>query len=152
FSSTPPGQSGTTASGEPSYEIDLPNAGTAYVIGNVIQQPSANQNPGMLAYGAEGATNPGKDLYVVNNTFLNDDSSRGTFIQVGSSVTTPVLMQNNIFSGVGTVTNQATAIDKTNFRSLTPGFVNRAGYDLRPTDNLVVNSGSVPGVSASGVA
>ena len=150
FSSTPPGQIGSTASGQPSYEIDLPNAGTSYVIGNVIEQPSANQNPTMLAYGEEGASNPGKDLYVVNNTFLNDDSSAGTFIATGGTVTTPVLMQNNIFGGVGIVNTQATAIDKTNYRSLSPGFVDRAHFNLHPTDSLVVNSGSAPGVSASG--
>ena len=102
FSSLRAGETGSTAAGQPSYEIDLPNAGTAYVIGNVIQQPAVNQNPGMLAYGEEGASNPGRDLYVVNNTFLNDDSSRGTFVLVGSAVTTPVLLQNNIFSGTGT--------------------------------------------------
>ena len=152
FSSTPPGQIGSTASGQPSYEIDLPNAGTSYVIGNVIEQPAANQNPTMLAYGEEGASNPGQDLYVVNNTFLNDESSAGTFIFTGSTVTTPVLMQNNIFGGVGTVNTQTSAIDKTNFRSLTPGFIDRANYDLHPTDALVVNSGSTPGVSASGMS
>ncbi|MCH2852935.1 hypothetical protein K3W15_14790, partial [Listeria monocytogenes] len=78
----------------------------------------------MLAYGMEGATNPGKDLYVVNNTFLNDDSSRGTFVLVGSKVTTPVLLQNNIFSGTGTVTSQGSAVQKSNYRSVAAGFVN----------------------------
>jgi hypothetical protein len=150
FSSTPAGQAG---SGQPSYEINLPNAGTSYVIGNVIQQPTANQNPTLLAYGEEGASNPGHDLYVVNNTFLNDDSARGTFVLVGSGVTKPVRMQNNIFGGTGTLTNQVSAIQKTNYRSIAPGFVNRAAYDLRPTANaLVINAGSEPGYSASGVS
>jgi hypothetical protein len=153
FSSTPPGQTGSTASGQPSYEIDLPNAGTSYVIGNVIEQPAANQNPGMLAYGEEGASNPANDLYVVNNTFLNDDSSRGTFVLVGSTVTTPVLMQNNIFAGVGTVTTQGTAIDKTNYKSLSPAFVDRANYDLHPAPGSpMIDAGSAPGTSASGTA
>jgi hypothetical protein len=152
FSSTRPGETGTTAAGQPSYEIDLPNAGASYIIGNVIQQPSANQNPTLLAYGEEGASNPRQDLYVVNNTFLNDDSSRGTFVLVGSAVTTPVLLQNNIFGGTGTVTTQANAIDKTNYRSIAPGFVDRANYDLRPlvSNALVVNAGSVPGTAATG--
>jgi len=143
----------SSSTGKPSYEIDLPNAGTSYVIGNVIHQPASHNNPGMLSYGAEGASNPGQDLYVVNNTFLNDDSVRGTFVAVGGGVTTPVLLQNNIFGGTGTVTNQANAIDRTNFRSLVPGFVNRLLFDLHPTANvLVINAGSVPGVSASGVS
>jgi hypothetical protein len=153
FSSTAPGQTGTTAAGQPSYEINLPNAGTSYVIGNVIEQPSANQNPNMLAYGEEGASNPGKDLYVINNTFLNDYASGGTFVLVGSGVTTPVLLQNNIFSGIGTMTNQPNAVGKTNYRAAAPGFVNRAAYDLHPTANaLVINAGSAPGYSTAGVS
>jgi hypothetical protein len=153
FSSLAAGETGSTAAGSPSYEIDLPNAGTSYVIGNVIEQPANYANPNILAYGEEGASNPGNDLYVVNNTFLNDSGSGGTFVTVGSSVTTPVLLQNNIFAGVGTTTNQANAIDKTNYRAATPGFVNRAAYDLHPTASaLVIGAGSLPGLSASGLS
>ena len=150
FSSLPDGQTG---SGKPSYEINLPNAGTSYIIGNVIQQPATNSNPSLLAYGEEGASNPGHDLYVVNNTFLNDDSSRGTFLFIGGSVTKPALLQNNIFAGTGTLTTQSTAVEKTNFRSAAPGFISRATYDLHPTANaLVINAGSAPGNSTAGVS
>ncbi|GAB3370396.1 hypothetical protein [Massilia agri] len=153
FSSLNAGQTGSTAAGKPSYEIDLPNAGTSYVIGNVIQQPASNNNPTLLAYGEEGASNPGHDLYVVNNTFLNDNSSSGTFVMVGAQVSKKVLLQNNIFGGTGTLTTQVGAVEKTNYRALAPGFVNRAAWDLRPTANgLVANAGSAPGVSAAGVS
>lgn len=153
FSSLRAGETGSTAAGLPSYEIDLPNAGTSYVIGNVIQQPPASNNAAMVSYGMEGASNPGKDLYVINNTFLNDDTVRGTFVLVSSSVTRPVLMQNNIFSGIGALSTQASAVSKTNYRSIAPGFVNRSTYDLRPTANaLVIGAGSAPGYSATGVA
>lgn len=152
FSSTAPGQVGTTASGQPSYEINLPNAGMSYVIGNVIQQPSANQNAIMISYGEEGASNPGHNLYVVNNTFLNDDSVRGTFVKIGTGVTKAALLQNNIFGGTGTVVTQTSAIQKTNYRSIAPGFVSRSSYDLRPTSSLVINAGSTPGVSPTGVS
>jgi hypothetical protein len=142
FSSLPDGQAG---SGKPSYEIDLPNAGTSYVIGNVIEQPAGNSNPNMLAYGEEGATNPGQDLYVVNNTFLNDDTNGGTFVMIGSGVTKAAVLQNNLFAGIGTMTNQASAIDRTNFRSVAPGFVDRLAYDLHPTANvLVIDAGTAP--------
>jgi hypothetical protein len=152
FSSTPPGQPNTTASGQPSYEVDLPNAGTAYVIGNVIQQPSANQNPVMLAYGEEGASNPGQNLYVINNTFLNDDSSGGTFVKVGSGVTTPVLMQNNILAGIGAASTQAATVDRNNYRSVAPNFVDRANYDLHPAPGSpMIDAGAAPGMSATGL-
>jgi hypothetical protein len=152
FSSLAAGQTGSTAAGSPSYEVDLPNAGTAYVIGNVIEQPASNSNPTLLAYGEEGATNAGQDLYVVNNTFLNDYGSGGTFVYVGSGVTTPVLLQNNIFAGVGSMTNQTSATLRTNYSAAVPAFVNRATYDLHPTSALMVDAGSVPGLSASGLS
>ena len=137
---------------QPSYEIDLPNAGKAYVIGNVIQQPAWNNNPALLAFGEEGASNVGQELYVVNNTFINEDSSRGTFIMVGGDVTTPVLMQNNLFVGTGTASTQSNTVDRTNLRTLSAAFVDRAGYDLRPASGSpAINAGSAPGSSASGL-
>jgi hypothetical protein len=137
----------------PSYEIDLPNAGTSYVIGNVIQQPASNDNPALLAYGEEGVTNSGNDLYVVNNTFINDDSSRGTFIMTGGGVSQPVLMQNNLFVGTGTVITQANATDRSNYRTLSPAFVDRASFDLRPASGSpVINAGTAAGVSAGGLS
>jgi len=151
FSSTAPGQSGSTASGSPSYEIDLPNAGTSYVIGNVIEQPAANSNPSLLAYGEEGASNPGKDLYVVNNTFLNDSGSGGTFVFVGSGVSTPALLQNNVFAGVGSVTTQGNATLRTNYSAAAPAFVNRAAYDLHPASGSpMINAASAPGNAPTG--
>ena len=152
FSSLNSGQTGSTAAGKPSYEIDLPNAGESYLIGNVIQQPSSPSNSGMVAYGEEGATNASSNLYVINNTFLNDYSG-GTFLFVSGKVPTPAVVQNNIFAGVGTFSTQATTIDKTNYRNAAPGFVNRAAYDLHPTGSaLVIGAASNPGTSPTGVS
>jgi hypothetical protein len=143
----------SASTNQPSYEIDLPNAGNAYVIGNVLQQPSANQAATMLAYGMEGASNPGRELYVVNNTFLNDDSVRGTFVMISDQVGTPALLQNNIFSGTGNATNQASAIDRNNYRSLSPSFINRGGFDLHPALNAaMIDAGAAVGASSSGLS
>jgi hypothetical protein len=153
FSSLAPGQTGSTAAGQPSYEINLPNAGTAYIIGNVIQQPAVSKNPGMVTFGEEGASNPTQDLYVINNTFLNDNANGGTFLFISGKVSKPALIQNNIFNGIGTLSTQATAVQKTNFRSVAAGFINRATYDLHPTESgLVINAGTNPGTSATGVS
>jgi hypothetical protein len=152
FSSLNPGQTGSTAAGKPSYEIDLPNGGESYVIGNVIQQSSTPSNTAMVAYGEEGAVLASSNLYVINNTFLNDYSG-GTFLFVSGKVPTPALVQNNIFAGVGTFSTQATTIDKTNYRNAAPGFVNRAAYDLHPTGSaLVIGAASNPGTSPTGVS
>lgn len=139
----------TDGTGSPSYEIDLPNAGLAYVIGNVIQQPANNQNSGMLTFGVEGATNSKQELYVVNNTFINDAGS-GTFINVGSGVATPILVQNNVFAGAGTLTNQNSALLRTNYQGTAPGFVDRASYNLVPlASSPLRNAGSAPGKGAA---
>ncbi|HEY8608460.1 MAG TPA: hypothetical protein VIM12_15195 [Noviherbaspirillum sp.] len=139
----------SNGTGAPSYEIDLPNAGLAYVIGNVIQQPAGNQNPNMLSFGAEGATNTRQELYVVNNTFINDASS-GSFINVGGSVSTAILVQNNVFAGPGAVTNQSSATQRTNYQGTSPGFVDRASYNLVPhSTSPLRNAGSAPGAGAA---
>jgi len=152
FSSLRAGETGSTAAGKPSYEVNVPNGGTTYIIGNVIQQPASNNNPAMVSYGEEGVGTRKTDLYVINNTFVNDESSRGTFVTVRNA-TTPAKLINNIFSGGGTVTAQATAIQKTNYRSVAGNFVNKASYDLRPaTPAQIANAGSNPGNSAGGLA
>jgi hypothetical protein len=136
-------KAGAPGAGSPSYEIDIPNAGSSWVVGNVIQQPAGPNNPGILTYGTEGATNRGSDLYVVNNTFLNDNGSGGTFLFVGSGVATPVLAQNNVFAGVGRVSSQDSTVLKTNYFNAAPAFVDRANFDLRPASGSpMVNGGS----------
>lgn len=58
--------------GGASYEIDLPNGGDAIVIGNLIQQSAATQNPAMVAYGAEGRVWPRNRLLMSHNTLVSD--------------------------------------------------------------------------------
>jgi hypothetical protein len=152
FDSTDADEPGSTESGQPSYEIDLPSAGTSYVIGNIIRQPAANQNPGIVAYGEEGATNPASDLYFINNTVIND-YHRGTFLFVSGKVPTPALIQNNIFVGPGILTTQASAVLKNNYRSFVRGAVDPATGQWRSIPSaLVVGAGTDPGESASGYA
>ena len=151
FSSLRAGEVGSTAAGKPSYEVNVPNGGTTFIIGNVIMQPASANNPAMISYGEEGTTGYATDLYVVNNTFVNDDSVRGTFVTVRNAAT-PAKLINNIFSGFGTVTTQANAVKTTNYQALSVGFVNRAAYDLRPlVTPLIVNAGSAPGYGSGNV-
>lgn len=121
------GQNGTD-----SYEINVPNGGTTYVIGNLIEQGPNSQNPAMLDYLSEGIepANAGNDLYVINNTFVNDKPNSGPFIQIGSQDESPALIQNNIFYGPGKIVNQSDAILKSNF-SGDPRFVNEKNFDYR---------------------
>jgi hypothetical protein len=151
FSSTPPGRPGSTASGKPSYEIDLPNAGTSYIIGNVIEQPAINDNTNIVAYGEEGVSNPGQDLYVINNIFLNDHTS-GMFLFISNKVSTPALIENNLFAGPGTLTSQSDAIQKDNRRLEKPGIIDRSGLSLQPLVNdLVLKAGPAADPWAGGI-
>jgi len=137
--------------GSASYEIDLPNAGTSYIIGNLVQQGPSTQNATFVTYGVEGATpqNPGRTLFVVNNTFVNDRTAGGTFISVGGAITTPAFIANNIFFGAGTVTNQTSAMLMTNFAQGDPRLVDRAAYDYRlAPGSPCINAGSDPGTGA----
>jgi hypothetical protein len=141
----------TGEDGSASYELDLPNAGTSYVIGNLIQQSNSTQNATFVTYGVEGTTaeNPGHALFVVNNTFVNDRTAGGTFIAVGSAITTPVVIINNVFFGAGTITAQTGAMQTTNFSQGDPKLVDRTSYDYRlAPGSPCINAGSDPGLGA----
>ena len=69
--------------GKASFELEFPNGGTAYVIGNVIGQSAGTDNSGIVGYGAEGARWPENAIYLVHNTLVND-SHAGSFLTVRS--------------------------------------------------------------------
>ncbi|MDB5395897.1 MAG: hypothetical protein JWM91_3403 [Rhodospirillales bacterium] len=86
--------------GSASYEIEFPNGGLNVVLDNLIEQSPSTQNSTILANAFEGAKNPIQELYVINNTFVND-LGRGDFIRVRTPTTAKVI--NNIFVGGGNV-------------------------------------------------
>lgn len=138
------------ADGTASMEIDLPNGGTSYVIGNLIQQGPASQNSNILNFGAEGLSNAGKDLYVVNNTFVNDRGGGGTFVNVRAGGAAKVW--NNIFAGPGTAVagTADTAANWMGGAGADPGFVARAAFDYRlAAGSPAIDKGRDPG-SAGG--
>jgi hypothetical protein len=69
-------------SGTASYAVDLPNAGTAFILNNRIEKGQRADNPLVaVAIGAEGATNPGNGVYVSGNIFKNDNPRLETFVR-----------------------------------------------------------------------
>lgn len=60
------------AGGGASYEIDLPNGGDAVILGNIIGQGRATQNPVVVAYGAEGRIWDRNRLLLSHNTLISD--------------------------------------------------------------------------------
>jgi hypothetical protein len=86
--------------GDASREIDVPNGGKLYVIGNIIQQGTNGQNSNIIGFGMEGLTNPGpQSVFLINNTIWNQKTV-GSFIQFPSTV--PSLKAwNNLLLGGG---------------------------------------------------
>ena len=84
--------------GRASYQVDLPNGGFGFLIGNVIQQGLEAENGTLIAYGAEGIQHQTNALYLVNNTVVND-RARGLFIQSPKDTTCALI--NSLFAGNG---------------------------------------------------
>jgi hypothetical protein len=129
--------------GTASYELDMPDGGSAIVLGNVIQQGAASQNPTILTYGEESLKNPSHTVYVVNNTFVND-LGRGTFISLAAGADAHVL--NNLFAGAGTpIGGKADTLG--NVAAAAPGFINPSGFDYRlASTSPALDKGDDPGV------
>ena len=142
------------ADGTSSYEINVPNAGTTMIVGNVIEQGPMTDNSAIIDYGSEPmGFNATQDLYVVNNTIVNDRAAGGTFVQIAAMVTTPAVLTNNIFVGGGTVTNQAAAVQTASYTGTTPMFAAAAAYDYHLlAGSPCVNTGVDPGMTAGGVS
>jgi hypothetical protein len=140
--------------GAASYSVDIPDCGRTYLIGNVIQQGPRSENHGIVSYGAESGSNPA-DLYVVNNTFVNDHPSGGTFLQIRDGARASVV--NNIFYGPGTPWSGRSVAERRNWvrssRNNAPRFRSPRAYDYHLTASSpgsIVDAGVAPGRSASG--
>jgi hypothetical protein len=130
--------------GSSSYVIDLPNGGRSFIIGNLLQHGRRAENGIAVSYAAEGAKNTIQELYVVNNTCINERQPSGSFFRVAGKPTTVRLVNNlvtgskNMLTGPGeTVNNLVT--DK-------PGFVDATHYDYRLTpQSPALQTGVDPG-------
>ena len=68
--------------GRASYELEFPNGGIAYVIGNLIEQSKTTENPNVISFGAEGYKHPANELYLINNTLVDKRVDSGFFLAV----------------------------------------------------------------------
>ena len=65
-----------------SYELEFPNGGMAYVVGNIIEQSATTDNSTIISFGAEGYGSPINSLYLASNTVIDDRPSNGIMLQV----------------------------------------------------------------------
>ena len=117
--------------GSASRNIDLPNGGKAILIGNLIEQGPQSQNSNIMEYGLEGLINPDSNIYLINNTFVND-LGKGSFLVVQNG-TRLCKMYNNIFAGNGAILSGTITKTDTSNNLIIPigkaGFVDAANYD-----------------------
>ncbi len=138
--------------GTASRNIDIPNGGQAIIMGNIIEKGPNTPNNNSIEFGMEGFVNPGpQNLYMINNTFVNDRSGCG-FLDLETGTDTMQFI-NNIIAGpsvsffigaapsvMDSATNWITA------NTLGIGLVNPATYDYR----LVASSGAINAGSVAG--
>ncbi len=122
------------ATGNSSRIIDLSNGGFSIIQGNLLMQGPNAENNNMLGYGLEGLSNPVKELYIINNTFINKRSSC-IFVSIASGATIAQLV-NNIFGGIGTILNGTTTSNSNNYietNIANLNFINEPLYDYHLT-------------------
>lgn len=131
-----------------SYLVDLPDGGAAYLVGNAFHQGANTENAAMLAYAAEhNQTEPNQQLYLVNNTFVNDHPG-GSFLNNHSI--SPALLINNLLIGEATELigpNQQSH----NIKAAKNALSNPADYDYRlAPGSAAIDQGMAPGLAANG--
>jgi hypothetical protein len=129
--------------GTSNYEIDLSNGGVSYIVGNLIRQSPLTENSVLITHAPEGATNPSQELYIINNTLVNDRSA-GIFVKVTGTPSVAKIV-NNLFVGNGTILSGPGEM-KNNLATEDFQFVDKANYDyhLKP-DSAAMDGGTNPG-------
>jgi len=137
--------------GSASYELEFPDGGIAYVVGNIIEQGSQTQNPHIISYGAEGYTGSRNELYLVNNTLNDNRPKGGIFLRVKPGNVT-LMAVNNLLIGPGKLESAGPGVFQNNFNVGWDAFVQlvRDDYRLKPASELLgkaVDPGMANGVN-----
>jgi len=139
------------AGGRASYELEFPNGGVAYVIGNVIAQSPLTDNEAMIGFGAEGYASGTNELYLVNNTLVDELPNGGEFVRARPDASLRLLALNNVLIGAGRFTADVGG-GSGNVRLRASDVVDAAAYDVRLravpfASDGAVDAGEVHGVS-----
>lgn len=145
-----------TMAGTNSYEIDLPNGGDAWVIGNIIQQGAETDNAGIISLGTEFDPEenrgfPGGHLYVVNNTMINDRTEGADLVTMFDYDFSRIQFSNNIMVGIPDsafeeMEDRGVVFDNNLITDGDPGFLDRThhNYALK-AGSAAIDAGVDPG-------
>jgi hypothetical protein len=136
--------------GSASYELEFPNGGVAYVIGNIIQQSARSENVHMISFGAEGYRWPTNQLYLVNNTLIDDLPANGVFLRIVPGAT--ALVVNNLLVGSARWAVDSFADVRDNFSVDRGDLVDVASGDWRLKPNSPAWGKAVAPAAANSVA
>jgi hypothetical protein len=138
------------AGGRASYELEFPNGGVAYVIGNIIAQSPLTENEAMIGFGAEGYKWDHNELYLINNTLVDELPAGGEFVRARPDDSVRLLALNNVLIGAGRFVAEV-GRQWGNVRLRAGDVVDASVYDLRPrgdsTGTHAVDPGAANGIS-----
>jgi hypothetical protein len=118
------------ADGTASYELEFPNGGLAYVVGNIIQQGPKTQNPTLVSFGAEGYTWPRNELNLINNTLVDGSRWGGNFLWV-SRGSVAIKAINNLLVGKGSLESAGAGEYRANYHAHTSDLAMAPEQDYR---------------------
>lgn len=128
------------ATGTASDQINVPQGGLTYIVGNVIRESSKSHSNRIILYydGGDGAAHASRDLYLINNTIISDNGE--AFLTPGGGTT--VRAYNNLLWGSPKTISAANQSNNI-FSTDTTVFVNKTNYDyhLSVTATTPINAG-----------
>jgi hypothetical protein len=83
--------------GHASYELDFPDGGIAFVMGNIIEQSARSENRAIVSFGAEGYRWQGSVIYLISNTIVDNVPAGGHYLEVAPGGAVHAF--NNLFAG-----------------------------------------------------
>lgn len=124
--------------GRASYELEFPDGGIAYVVGNIIQQSSTTDNPHLISYGAENYRWPRNEIHLINNTLVDLRPQGGVFFRVKPGRVN-IQAVNNLLIGKGSLEKAGEGRYQNNINVDFDDFVkaNREDFRLASTSRLI---------------
>jgi MYXO-CTERM domain-containing protein len=140
------------AGGMSLFSLDFPLGGLTYVIGNIFHRSATDPNNKMVRYrSGQGALNPSHELFVVNNTFVSDETALGVDATIDPQTETLPVIRNNIFDipGDAPAVLPAEAFDMASNIKGDALLLDKATYDYRLKEGSpAVDKGVAPGQGA----
>lgn len=137
--------------GSASYELEFPNGGIAYVIGNIIQQGANTQNEAIVSFGAEGYRWQDIELYLINNTLIDDLPRGGVFVRAYPGAQAVRIVDNLLVGNAGWRLDAHARLDA-NSRIAYADLEDAPAGDFRLRPESTAWERRVPAGSANGVA